>query len=406
MILHRARLVLPLATPAVEDGAVLVGGDRIRAVGRFEDLRREHPAAAVTDHGETVLLPGLINAHCHLDYTVMRGAILPNLSFSSWVRRINDLKRTLSDADYLRSIAGGLAELQRWGTTTVLNIESFPELMVQLPPPRIRTWWFYEMIDIRNRIHTEEVVAGALTFFEERPDWHGGFGLSPHAPYTASMELYQLARHAAEQYGMPFTTHLGESDEEEAMFTAGAGPLFDFLAGLGRDMSDCGHGTALQHLLAANALPDGAILAHMNFVTPEDEALLARRPGTFAIVHCPNCHAYFGRDPFPYETWRRLGFRVSLGTDSCASNRGLNLFDEMQTFRRQRPKVPAAEVLDMVTRHPAAALGLPGQLGELRTGARADFICVDYAGPRADAFEAVVENRTPPRAVHVNGHSA
>ncbi|MDD5201257.1 MAG: amidohydrolase family protein [Terrimicrobiaceae bacterium] len=406
MLLHRSRLVLPLAGPPIEDGALVADGSIIAGVGLFDELRAQFSSMDTVDHGETILLPGLINAHCHLDFTVMRGAILPNSSFSAWVRRINELKRTLTDGDYLRSIADGLAELRHWGTTTVLNIESLPELMVHLPPPPIRTWWFYELLDIRNRIHTEEVVAGALSFFEQRPAWHGGFGLSPHAPYTTSLELYRLARFCSEKYGMPFTTHLAESDEELRMFSEGSGPLFDFLAGLGRDMSDCGGRTPIRHLLEAGALPTGAILAHMNQLGPGDEALLAAHAGAFAIVHCPNCHEYFRRAPFPYETLRGLGFRISLGTDSCASNRGLNLFDEMQTFHRAFPGVAPGELLDMVTRHPAAALGHAGRLGELRPGARADFLTLPFGGATDDALDAVVENRAPPLAVYLNGHSA
>jgi cytosine/adenosine deaminase-related metal-dependent hydrolase len=406
MLLHRARLILPLSAPPIEDGAIAVEGMGIVAIGRFPEIRARFPAAEIVDHGEVILLPGLINGHCHLDFTVMRGAILPSTSFSAWVRRINDLKRVLSDADYLKSIADGLEELRSWGTTTVLNIESLPELMVNLRPPAIRTWWFYELLDIRTRIHTEDVVAGALSFFEQRPAWHGGFGLSPHAPYTTSTELYRLARFCSEKYGMPFTTHLAESDEEMQMFAEGAGPLFEFLNGLGRDMSDCGRKTPIRHLLEAEALPPGAILAHMNQLGPGDEALLAPHAKSFAIVHCPNCHGYFGRPPFPYETLRGLGFRISLGTDSCASNRGLNLFEEMQAFRRSFPNVGPAELLDMVTRNPAAALGMAGRLGELTVGARADFITLPFSGATEDAFEVIVENRTPPRGVFLNGHSA
>lgn len=406
MFLHRARLVLPLSAPPIGDGAIVVDGVGIAAVGAFADLRAQFPAAEIVDHGETILLPGLINAHCHLDFTVMRGAILPSGSFSAWVRRINDLKRTLTDEDYLKSIADGLEELRSWGTTTVLNIESLPELMVNLRPPPIRTWWFYELLDIRTRIHTEDVVAGALSFFEQRPAWHGGFGLSPHAPYTTSLELYRLARSCSEKYGMPFTTHLAESDEEMRMFAEGEGPLFQFLSAIGRDMTDCGGKTPIRHLLEADALPPGAILAHMNQLGPGDEALLAPHADSFAIVHCPNCHVYFDRAPFPFETYRNLGFRVSLGTDSCASNRGLNLFEEMQTFRRTFPGVSPGELLDMVTRHPASALGLSGRLGELAAGARADFLTLPFAGAERDAFDAVVENRTPPRSVYLNGHSA
>ncbi len=406
MFLHRARLVLPVSSPPIENGAVAVDGRRIIAVAPFADLAVRFSHAEVVDHGETILLPGLINAHCHLDFTVMRGSILSNGSFSAWVRRINDLKRTLTDADYLASIAEGFAELKKWGTTTVLNIESLPELMVHLPPPPIRTWWFYELLDIRNRVHTEEVVAGALSFFEERPAWHGGFGLSPHAPYTTSLELYRLARSCAEEYGMPFTTHLAESDEEMAMFEQGGGPLYDFLASIGRDMSDCGGRTPIRHLLEAGALPPGAILAHLNRLGPGDEALLAEYGRGFSIVHCPNCHVYFEREPFPYATLRDLGLRISLGTDSCASNRGLNLFDEMQTFRRKNDGVSPGELIEMVTRHPAAALGRAGNFGELSVGARGDFITLPFGGAPGDALEAVVENRAPPVAVYINGQSA
>lgn len=404
MTIHRARIVLPLASPAIEDGAVAVRDSRIEAVGRFADLRTAFSGADVVDHGDAILLPGLINAHCHLDFTVMRGAILSTGSFSAWVRRINEVKRTLSDDDYLKSVSDGLEELRKWGTTTVLNIESFPELMVRMPPPIVRTWWFYELLDIRSRIHTEDVVAGALTFFEQHPTWHGGFGLSPHAPYTTSIELYQLARFCTEKYGMPFTTHLAESDEEMEMFAQGSGPLFDFLKSLGRDMRDCGRKSPIRLLLEAEALPRGAILAHMNQLAPGDEEMLANKSGIFSIVHCPNCHEYFARAPFPFEIYRRLGFRVSLGTDSCASNRGLNLFDEMRTFRRNFPDVSPAEILDMATRNPGAAIG--GGIGELRPGFRADFIAIPYAGSVNDAIEAVVDNRTPPMAVYLNGRQS
>ncbi len=404
MKIHRARVVLPLDSPPLADGALAVDRGRIVAVGPTEEIFASH-RGEVIDHGETILLPGLINAHCHLDFTVMRGGILGAKSFSAWVRRINELKRSLSDDDYLASIATGFAELKRWGTTTVLNIESLPELMVRMGPPPLRTWWFYELLDIRNRIHTEDVVAGALSFFENRQSWRGGFGLSPHAPYTTSADLYRLARFCAEKYGMPFTTHVAESDEEMAMFADGSGPLFDFLQGLGRDMRDTGRTTPLGHLVEAGALPSGAILAHMNQLGPGDRELLAAHGRSWHVVHCPNCHAYFDRPPFPFEIYRDLNIPVSLGTDSCASNRALNLFAEMQTFRRNFPDTPPGDILGMVTRHPAAALGLSRQLGVLRSDAWADFITLPYAGEAGDAIEAVVENSAPPVAVVIGGQS-
>ncbi len=393
----RSRLILPLSSPPVEDGMVCIEGGKIAHVGRWD-------GSAATDLGEVILMPGLINAHCHLDYTVMRGAILRNNSFTQWVRRINEIKRTLSDDDYLASIAAGFAELQLSGTTSVFNIESFPELMVRMPPPPLRTWWFYEMMDVRNRLHTEDVVAGALSFFESRPGWEGGFGLSPHAPYTASPDLYRLAAFCCEKYGMPFTTHVAESDEEYLMFRHGSGPMHGFLSGLGRNMSDTGSATPLARLIGENALPDGTLLAHMNHLEESDWTLLAGR--RFSVVHCPCCHEYFEREPFDVGRFLREGINVSLGTDSLASNRKLNLFAEMQCLAENHPGLRADTILDMVTRNPAAAIGMSGRLGVLAAGAEADLIAIPFSGPAAVAVDAVVHHAGPVRWHMVAGRAS
>jgi len=401
MNILRARIVLPVSAPAVENGAVCVDGGRIVAVGRAEDFT----GGAVEDLGDVILMPGLINAHCHLDYTVMRGAILQQSSFPNWIVRINDLKRVLGDDEYLQSIADGFAELQRWGATSVFNIESFPELMVRMTPPPIRTWWFYELMDIRSRVHTEDVVAGALTFFERRPHWLGGFGLSPHAPYTTSVNLYQLTKFCAEKYSMPWMTHLAETDEEFEMFVRASGPLHAFLKKLGRRMDDTGGVTPLGRLAANDALPDGGILTHMNCLADSDYEILAKVPRKYTIAHCPNCHDYFARPPFELERLRALGVPVCLGTDSLASNTALNMFSEMRTFRRHHPQLSAAEVLDAATRVPAAAIGLPGRLGEMSPEAHADLIALPYSGVLEGALEAVLENRAPVEWMMIDGRT-
>ncbi len=385
----RARLVLPIGAPPVPDGVVTIDGNRIAEVGPHEGLPCE-------DLGDVVLLPGLINAHCHLDYTGLRGAILPSSSFATWIRRINELKRTFSDEDYLSHIASGFQELARHGTTTVCNIESFPELMVRMRPPPIRTWWFYEMLDIRKRIHTEDVVAGALSFFEGRREWPGGFGLSPHAPYTTSLDLYRLARHCCAKYSMPFTTHVAETEEEHQMFAEASGALHSLLDSLGRDMADTGGCTPLGRLMEGGALPPDALLAHMNVLTESDWVRL--RSTHFSIVHCPGCHLYFERSPFAAERFIAEGFNVCLGTDSLASNKRLDMFREMQLFQRAHPSVTAAMILRMATVNGARALGQQGRLGTLAPGAWADLIAVPVSGTDVNAAEEAVLWHTGPVA--------
>ena len=384
-MLYRARHLVPMDAdhPPIEDGAVVVRDEFIAAVGPFADLRRDFPDAPVTDLGEVTLLPGFINAHCHLDYSTLRHAILPPKNFSEWVGRINALKRTLDEDDYLAAIARGFAESARWGTTTILNIESFPELMWKMPPPPLRTWWFYEMIDVRNVIPTEQLVAGALFFFQAMAnghcpkEWLGGSGLSPHAPYTASRELYRLARDCSLQNAMPWTTHLGESADEKEMFVHGRGPLHAFLSGLGRPMDDCGHGrSALATLTAAGCLGPQCIAVHLNDWEDADFDLVA--PGGplagMPVVHCPLSHRYFNHHPFPLERLHALGVNLCVGTDSPASNGSFSLLEELRAAAAVFPSVTPREWLATITTHPARALNLSGQLGCIKPGAWADLV--------------------------------
>lgn len=392
--------------PPIPDGAVVVDDNEIVAVGRFEDLHGSEPGGVV-DLGEKVLLPGLINAHCHLDYSTLKYVISPPSSFSAWVKRINAIKRTLTSDDYLNAIARGFRELEKWGTTSVCNIESFPELMGQMPEPPIRTWWFYEMIDIRHRITTEDVVVGALSFFERHPHSLSRYGLSPHAPYTASGSLYQLANSCAGILRMMLTTHVAESVEERQMFHNKQGPLYDFMESLGRPMEDCGNQTLFARLWSSGAIDEKWLLVHMNELEDCDFELLAdlepkRKPH---VVHCPGSHAYFGHRRFPYQRLWELGVNISLGTDSLASTHSLSLFEEMRRLRMNEPWLTPQQILETVTINPARALRREDRLGKLRAGATADLIALPVAlADGADSvYDAILNYREPVPWMMVDG---
>ena len=393
MILRARTLITNTGAP-IENGAVAVAGNRIAAVGPFAEIHATHDGEVI-DLGGQVLMPGLVNAHCHLDYTMMRRAISPQRSFTEWIIRINALKRSLDDADYREAIAKGFAELRQWGTTTVANIESFPELLPTLPPPPIRTWWFFEMIDVRHRLAGEEIIAGTLAFFDKRPDnWLGGFGLSPHAPYTASGSLYELTADASEQLAMPVMTHVAESREEWEMFRHGRGELHEFMLKLGRWMFDKQeHRTPLAHVAAHARLGPRWLLAHMNELDESDFALLAAMPQPPAVVHCPGSHRYFRHSPFPLTKLRSIGVNVCLGTDSLASTTTLSMFDEMRILSRQEPEMDPAEILKMATLNGARALGIDA--GKIAPGALADLIALPHAATAHDIHAAVIENREP-----------
>ena len=392
----RARTIVTMQGPPIADGAVRVEGNEITAVGLAQELVSGN-GHEVLDLGDQVLMPGLINAHCHLDYTMMRHAISPPKSFTAWVQRLNALKRSLDSEDYLRAIARGFTELQKWGTTAVCNVESFPELMTQLPPSPIRTWWFYEMIDIRHRVTSEDVVAGALSFFQHRGRSLDRFGLSPHAPYTASTMLYQMANDCAGILAMPLTTHVAESGEETAMFRNGNGALHDFMSSLNRPMNDCGSSSPFRVLWDSGAINPQWILVHLNELDEDDFRVLEALPrgGGPHVVHCPGSHRYFRHEPFPMQRLRSLGVNVCVGTDSLASTNSLSLLSELRALRETEPTLSGEALLRTITVNPARALRRKGRLGQIVAGALADLIALPVSSSVRALYDALVDYDRP-----------
>lgn len=382
----RAPVVLTMDGPPIANGAVAVRGGKIAGVGKYPEIAATF-GGPVADFDGHVLLPGLINAHCHLDYTLLRRAISPRKSFTEWIKRINAIKSSLRDEDYLTGISRGFEALKKWGTTTVLNIESFPGLMSKVAQPPIRTWWFYEWIDLRHPPERHR--------FKLPKGWLGGVGVSPHAPYTASVKMYQRARKS----GMLVTTHLAESSEEQAMFRDASGPLFEFLKSIGRPMRDCGRGPIVTEMFRRRLIGPGTILAHVNEVEDDEFPLLR---GSH-IVHCPRSHAYFGHRHFAWKRLRDAGANLCLGTDSLASNDSLSMFAEMQKLAENEPSLRPQEILAAVTVNPAFALGEAGRLGVLRKGAWADLIAVPCEVKPVAAYAAVVAYTKRVPWVHIGG---
>jgi cytosine/adenosine deaminase-related metal-dependent hydrolase len=390
----RARTVVPISAEPIDDGAVVVEGNKITGVGAFAEIRRTF-SGEILDLGERVLLPGLINAHCHLDYTVLRGKIPPQESFAAWIRTINAEKAQLSDQDYVDSIKAGFAEAARFGTTTIANLTAFPKLAAAVEEP-IRTWWFGELIDVRNPDNADSVADEAAELLRFKENW----GLAPHAPFTASPRLYARCEEIGRKEGIPLTTHLAESREEMQMFRDAKGAAYEFIKGLGRPMDDCGRETPFSLFGRIRKLDQHWIVAHLNELDPSDLDVLAKVP-KFHIAHSPRSHRYFSHSPFAFEKLRDLGFNICLGTDSLASNADLSLFAEMREFFRKNAGVSPRDALEMATENGAAALGQRDRLGCIRAGAFADLIALPIS--TGDIFENIVAFSGDVRWMMANG---
>ena len=394
LFILRSGVVLPVRRPAIANGAVVISGKRIRAVGRWEHLRREF-SAPVIDLGDSALLPGLINAHCHLEYTDLAGEFLPPRHFSDWLKLIVAAKGLRANADFVAAWQHGAQMLLRTGTTTVADIAALPEILPQSTP--LRVFAFLEMTGVKSKLPPQEIISLAAAKITALRAQGQLAGFSPHAPYSTTPELLRRTAKAARQNRWRVTTHVAESSEEFDMFAHARGKMFDWLSRQ-RDCSDCGNGSPLQHLARNNLLGANFLAVHANCLAPGDASLLARKKSS--VVHCPRSHSFFCHPKFPFKELAAAGVNLCLGTDSLASIETkrkaaleLNMFSEMRSFARKHRDTPPGTILRMVTLNAAAALGLNGDIGEISLGAFADLIAIPCREKLADVQEAVLHHR-------------
>ena len=407
----RSRVVLPVWRPPIEDGAVVVSGSRIVAVGDWRTLRTEF-TGTVCDLGESILMPGLVNAHCHLDYTHMAGLFPPRKSFCDWIKLITTEKAHWTYSDFAESWLDGAKMLLRSGTTTVADIEAVPELLPDVwESTPLRVLSLLEMTGVRSRRNPDHILNESLRTIQSLRHDRSSAGISPHAPYSTTPRLLRRSAAAARKRKLLVATHVAESATEVEMFQHGRGEMFEWLERNGRDMSDCGRGSPIQHLARQRLFGPNLLAVHVNYLASGDARLLADKK--VSVVHCPRSHDYFRHSPFPYRKLASTGVNICFGTDSLATlrlpRRGkpeLNVFREMQHFANNNLTVPDYKILQMATLNGARALGLAGLTGELRANTWADLIAIPFAGRRSGVHEAVINHSGDVSASMIHGEWA
>ena len=321
------------------------------------------------------------------------------------------LKGTWSLGEFESSWQSGAEMLLQSGTTTVADIESVPELIPaawERTPLRVHS--FRELINVRSRIPASELVERAVNDWLGLPNAQKRVGLSPHAPYTTSTELLEMAARAAHRRKWRLTTHVAESEQEFEMYMYRQGAMYDWLKSQ-RDVSDCGLGSPVQHLERCGYLDENLLAAHMNYLWRHDAGVLGRHQ--VSVVHCPRSHDYFQHLRFPREELESAGVNICLGTDSLVTTRKernhpfeLNLFAEMQAFASKSPDVAPEKILRMATVNGARALGMQGLIGEISENGLADLIAIPFGGASPDAYEVILHHHGAVVASMISGHWA
>ena len=404
----RARTVLGLNRPPIEDGAVVLAGNRIHAVGAWRDLSPGSRLRLI-ELPDAILMPGLVNAHCHLDYTDMGGQLPAPKTFLDWIPLITAAKSSWSYSDYAASWLNGAHMLLKSGTTTVADIEAMPDLLPEVwDATPLRVFSFLEMTGIRAKRDPAEILRETTHKMASLAHARNRMGLSPHAPYSTRPELLRLAGRLARKRGWRVCTHVAESEQEFEMFRHARGAMYDWLRRNDRDNADCGRGSPVRHLERQQLLGENLLAIHVNVLARGDAQLLGRHG--VHVVHCPRSHDYFRHPPFQLRRLAGAGVNICLGTDSLATVRkigrqklALDMFEEMRALAAKEPALSPEDILRMATVNGAQALGMAGKIGEISPRAQADLIAIPFQGPKADAYAAVLAHTGPVSAAMIDG---
>lgn len=403
--LLRARIVYPVSRAPIENGAVHFHEGIVQDVGEWTDLSQKFFGTPATDLGDVVLMPGLINAHCHLDYTGMAGLIpapRSSLAFGDWIKSILSLKAHWSYTEFAASWLKGANQLLESGCTSVLDIEAVPELLPDAwSSTKLCVTSFLEMTGVRSADDPNRILQSAEAHIARLPKTNRNLAqLSPHALYSTPPELMRLVAAKMRAENMFAAVHLGESEAEWEMYQNASGPLYDWLK-TQRRMDDCGGRSPIQRANELGLLQPSLFAIHCNYLAPGDAELLGKNRVT--AVHCPRSHDYFKHAPFRYDELRDAGVKIALGTDSLASVRAeksrapsLDMWEEMHLFAEKNPDVAPAEILAMATINSASVA--TRHAGALEANRPADMVAISFSGSVAQLNETLVHQ--PPRILN------
>lgn len=364
MAVYRARYVFPVCGPPIPDGEVRVEGERIVAVGPSHG-----PAAAGTvDLGNTAILPGLVNAHVHLELSGFASPLgRPGIGMAEWIRLVMAQRRS-GDHDAATAVSAGLAECHRCGTAAAGDIVQGACPLLNCSESDIAITSFLELIG-----PTSQRAEGAIALAREwaaqdftRPNRKG---LSPHAPYTVLPELLREAVALSASARLLLAMHLAESLEEIELLRSCGGPLrrlLDELDAWSPELLAVGP-RPLDYLKALAPAHRVAVI-HGNHLDDTEIAFLGAHAAHMSVVYCPRSHAHFCHPAYPLAAMLDAGVSLALGTDSRASAPDLNLLEEMRFAAAQHPGVSREAILRMATLGAARAIGQEDFFGSIAPG--------------------------------------
>lgn len=386
-VTFRARHILPMTGSLIEGGCVRLDRGRLVGVGRRSGSGR------IVDFGDAIVLPGLVNAHTHLEFSGLERPLVADGGLPGWIARVVALRRgrTGGTDDRERAIAAGMAESAAAGVTTIGEIAtSVPPTAGPMAACRVRM--FREALGLSD-IASREVARTVGRDIARLQSSGACVGVSPHAPYSVAASLGRGVLAEARRRGIPAAMHLAESPAEAELIDHATGPFRELLESLGAWPDVAPHLLPAADWISLLARGPRGLVVHGTFLDDPALARLARHRRRLAAVVCPRTtQRLAGRLP-PLQRFRAAGVRVAVGTDSRASNPDLSVLGECRALVDGGLASPE-EALRMATREGAWALGFERRAGVLAAGRPADLVILRPSHARSDPYEAVLDPTT------------
>ncbi len=353
-----------------------------------------------------ILIPTLVNAHTHLEFSTLSEPIRPALPFQEWISAVIQWRRSAGSTSS-EGLQQGLAESLASGITTVGEITTTQPVCADQIAAGCHVVSFREIIGLQQERIPEllQLAAGHVSRYPKS----GGNdsivgGISPHAPYTVHPELFASLIDMAVSRNAVVAMHLAETTDELELLHGGRGRFVEFLTGLGLwNPATFPGGRSIRDYLEQLVRARRALAIHGNYYSHDDIQFVARH-ANLATVFCPRTHAYFGHAPHPIRQLLAAGARVVLGTDSRASNPDLSLWKEFQFVAQHFPDISIPRLLAMATTDAADSLGLPIACHRISAGAELQCVLLNADHDMSDLRSLICHPTTQSMAVLIGEH--
>ena len=403
MQVFHARWVLPISEPPIRDGWVAVDDGRIVGVGGPETAAP--PGSPVAQDlgpapASSVILPGLVNAHTHLELSYLHDRVPPKPSFGAWVREVIEARTQYADPshpDIVDAARRAIHDARASGTVLFGDISNTLVTVPLLREAGMAAHVFHELLgfgerDADARVRDARARVNDITAAGDRVR----ISLAPHAPYSVSADLFAAIRADRDRHpGAISSVHLGETPEEVELLRSGSGAIRAVLESLGRwpeDWRPPGAGP-VEYLASLGVLDERAIVVHGVQFDAGDLAHLRARGTT--LVSCPRSNIHVGVGSPPLASFYESGVPVAFGTDSLASVASLDMFAELREAHRIAPGVPARQLLESATLIGARGLGFADDFGTIEPGKSAALLAVTIPDAVTDVEQYLVSMESP-----------